>query len=127
MASWVGMLGMLGVSKKPSELTRTAMVRARTCETLAERLGRSDTGNRLSRSSSDAGAIEKLRTVQASKPGREFTFGRHVFLRCHQLEAVGLLEQHIAELEQELERHQMGVVEVRESGVTYRPPRYETD
>jgi hypothetical protein len=50
-----------------------------------------------------------------------------VFLRSHQLEAVELLDQHIAELERELERHQMGVVEVRESGVTYRPPRYETD
>ena len=48
-------------------------------------------------------------------------------LACHQLEAVELLEQHIAELELDLARHQMGVVDVRESGVTYHPPRYGTD
>ena len=63
---------------------------------------------------------------EATKRRRKFTFGRHVFLRCHQLEAVGLFEQHITELEQDLEQHQMGVIEVRESGVTYHPPRYET-
>jgi hypothetical protein len=44
-----------------------------------------------------------------------------------QLDAVEFLEQHIAALEREVVRHQMWVVEVRESGVTYHPPRYETD
>lgn len=43
IVSWVGMLSMSGINKKPSELTRSAMVRARTCERLAECLGRSDT------------------------------------------------------------------------------------
>jgi EAL and modified HD-GYP domain-containing signal transduction protein len=42
IVSWVGMMGMSGVNNKPDELTRTAMVRARVCETLAGRLGRSD-------------------------------------------------------------------------------------
>jgi hypothetical protein len=75
----------------------------------------------------DRGGILVTHDVEATRRRRKFTFGRHVFMRCHQLEAVHLLEERIAELELELERHQMGVVEVRESGVTYDPPRYETD
>jgi predicted nuclease of predicted toxin-antitoxin system len=75
----------------------------------------------------DRGAILVTHDAEATRRRREFTFGRHMFLRCHQLEAVELPEQHIAALERELERHQMGVVEVLESGVTYHPPRYETD
>jgi EAL and modified HD-GYP domain-containing signal transduction protein len=42
IVAWVGMMSMAGLNNKPSELTRTAMVRARVCETLAERLGRPD-------------------------------------------------------------------------------------
>jgi len=43
IASWVGMLSMAGMSNKPSELARTAMVRAHVCEAGARGLGRSDT------------------------------------------------------------------------------------
>jgi EAL and modified HD-GYP domain-containing signal transduction protein len=43
IVSWVGMLSMTGINNKPSELTRTAMVRARVCETLAQCLDRADT------------------------------------------------------------------------------------
>ena len=75
----------------------------------------------------DRGAILITHDAEATKRRRKFTFGRHVFLRCHQLEAVELLEQHLGEAEQELEHRRMGVVEVRESGVTYHPPRYEAD
>jgi len=75
----------------------------------------------------DRGAILITHDAEATKRRRKFTFGRHVFLRCHQLEAVDLLEQHITELEQDLEQHQMGVIEVRDSGVTFHPPRYEAD
>ncbi len=42
IVEWVGMMSMSGLNDKPSELTRVAMVRARVCETLAERLGRQD-------------------------------------------------------------------------------------
>jgi c-di-GMP phosphodiesterase len=42
IVSWVGMMNMTGLNGKPSELTRTAMVRAKACETLAESLGRQD-------------------------------------------------------------------------------------
>ena len=59
--------------------------------------------------------------------GRRFTFGRHVFLRCHQLEAAELLEIHIDELVTQVERHKIGVFEVRRSAVVFHPPRYESD
>lgn len=75
----------------------------------------------------DRGAILMTHDAGATRRRRRFTFGRHVFLRCHQLDAVDLLETHIAELEEELARHEIGVVEVRESGVSYHRPRYETD
>jgi len=75
----------------------------------------------------DRGAILITHDAEATKRRRKFTFGRHVFLRCHQLDAVELLEQHITEVEQDLEQHQMGVIEVRDSGITYHPPRYEPD
>lgn len=42
IATWAGMLSMSRLTDKPSELTRVAMVRARVCEELARRLGRSD-------------------------------------------------------------------------------------
>jgi EAL and modified HD-GYP domain-containing signal transduction protein len=42
IVSWVGLMNMSGLNDKPSELTRAAMMRAKVCETLAERLGRSD-------------------------------------------------------------------------------------
>jgi c-di-GMP phosphodiesterase len=42
IVSWVGMMSMSGLNNKPSELTRTAMVRARSCERLAESLDRPD-------------------------------------------------------------------------------------
>lgn len=43
IVSWVGMMTLAAVADKPPELTRTAMVRARACETLGARLGRQDT------------------------------------------------------------------------------------
>ena len=43
IVSWVGMMNMSGLNNKPSELTRTAMVRARACESLAGHLDRTDT------------------------------------------------------------------------------------
>lgn len=75
----------------------------------------------------DRGGILVTHDAEATRRRRKFTFGRPVFLRCHQLEAIELLEGHVAELELELQRHHMGVFEVRRSGVTYHPPRYETD
>ena len=51
--------------------------------------------------------------ADATRRRREFTFGRHVFLRCHQLEAVELLEIHIDELVTQVEHHNIGVFEVR--------------
>lgn len=39
---WVAMMSMSKVNNKPNELTKVAMVRARVCEALAERLGRQD-------------------------------------------------------------------------------------
>ncbi|MCP4303675.1 MAG: HDOD domain-containing protein [bacterium] len=42
IVSWVGMMSMSGLNKKPAELTRTAMIRAGVCETLAGDLGRPD-------------------------------------------------------------------------------------
>jgi len=42
IVSWAGMMSMSGLNNKPGELTRTAMVRARSCERLAESLGRPD-------------------------------------------------------------------------------------
>jgi hypothetical protein len=71
------------------------------------------------------GAILITHDAGATRRRRKFRFGRHVFLRCHQLDALDLLEAHIGEVEREVARHEIGVVEVRESGVTYHAPRYE--
>lgn len=72
-------------------------------------------------------AVLVTHDVEATRRRRRFTFGRHVFLGCHQLEAASLINQHVAELSEMLDRHQMGVFEVRPGGVTYHPPRYEPD
>ncbi|MGA9595097.1 MAG: HDOD domain-containing protein [Acidimicrobiia bacterium] len=42
IVSWVGALSMTGLNGKPAELTRSAMIRARTCEMLARHLDRHD-------------------------------------------------------------------------------------
>lgn len=42
IVSWVGMINMSGLNNKPPELTRAAMIRARVCEMLGERIGRTD-------------------------------------------------------------------------------------
>ena len=42
IVEWVGMMSMSKLNDKPSELTRLAMVRARVCEALADRLARPD-------------------------------------------------------------------------------------
>ena len=42
IVEWVGMMSMAQLNDKPSELTRVAMVRAKVCESLAERLARPD-------------------------------------------------------------------------------------
>ena len=44
------------------------------------------------------GAALTTHAVEATRRPRRFTFGRYVFLRCHQLEAADLLEHHPTEL-----------------------------
>jgi predicted nuclease of predicted toxin-antitoxin system len=101
--------------------------RGHECWTVVEaRLGGAD-DDTVSIYADDRGAILITHDAEATRRRRKFTFGRHVFLRCHQLEAVDLLEAHLPEVERRVERHETGVIEVRESGVTYHPPRYETD
>lgn len=75
----------------------------------------------------DRRAVLITHDADATRRRRRFTFGRHVFLGCHQLEAVELLQIHIEELVAQLEHHNIGVFEVRQSDITYRPPRYEID
>ncbi len=58
---------------------------------------------------------------------RRFTFGRHVFLRCHQLEATDLLDHYLEDLVENLARHPMGVFVVRSDRLEYHAPRYEPD
>ena len=72
-------------------------------------------------------AVLVTHDAEATRRRRKFTFGRHVFLRCHQLEAVELLEVHIDELVRGFLRHEIGVFDVRRAGVVYHPPRYEAD
>lgn len=72
-------------------------------------------------------AVLVTHDAEATRRRRRFTFGRHVLLGRHQLEAANLLDQHLAVLIEMLERQQIGVFEVRVSGVTYRPARYEPD
>ncbi len=62
---------------------------------------------------------------EATQRRRRFTFGRHVWLRVHQLDAVDLLSRHIDQLESLLARHDMGVFEVQRSGVLFHPPLYK--
>jgi predicted nuclease of predicted toxin-antitoxin system len=75
----------------------------------------------------DQGAALITHDAEAARRRRRFTFGRHVFLRCHQLEAAELLDDHLEELVTMLERHPLGVFEVRHDGVRYSSPRYEPD
>lgn len=75
----------------------------------------------------DEGAVLVTHDAEATRRRRGFTFGPHVFLRCHQLEAVELLDRHLGELATMLERRPAGVFEVRRDGVRYSPPRYEPD
>lgn len=75
----------------------------------------------------DQGAVLITHDAGATRRRRRFTFGRHVFLRCHQLEAVDLFDRHLEELVTMLERRPLGVFEVRHDDVHYSPPRYEPD
>lgn len=75
----------------------------------------------------DRDAVLITHDAGATRRRRKFTFGRHVFLRCHQLEAVELLETHVEERVTQIEHHNIGVFEVRRTAIVYRPPRYETD
>jgi len=75
----------------------------------------------------DRNAVLITHDADATRRRRKFTFGRHVFLRCHQLEAVELLEAYIDELVRELLRHEIGVFDVRGAGIVYHPPRYQAD
>jgi hypothetical protein len=50
-----------------------------------------------------------------------------VFLRCHQLQAAGLLSNHLEDLVTLIAGTGIGVYEVRADGVRYSPPRYEPD
>ena len=65
--------------------------------------------------------------VEATRRRRKLTFGRHVFLRCHQLQAAGLLTNHLEDLVTLIAGTGIGVYEVRADGVRYSPPRYEPD
>ena len=47
-------------------------------------------------------------------------------LRCHHLEAVGLLEVYPGELGCQVECRDIGEFEARRAGVIYHSPRYET-
>ncbi len=64
--------------------------------------------------------------VDATRRRRRFTFGRHVLLRCHQLDAVMMLERHLDEVVRLVARRGIGVYEVTPAAVTYHLPRYET-
>ena len=75
----------------------------------------------------DQGAVLITHDAEATRRRRRFTFGRHAFLRCHQLEATSLLEDHIVELVELAARLQVGVFEVRHNGVTFHPAQYEMD
>ncbi len=75
----------------------------------------------------DRNAILVTHDTGATRRRRKFTFGRHVFLRCHQLEAVELLELYLAELVTQIQRHRTGVFEVRRAGIGYHQPHYQTD
>lgn len=65
--------------------------------------------------------------AEATRRRRRFTFGRHVFLRCHQLQAPGVIEAHLEDLVTFITARGIGVYEVRHDGVTYWPPRYDPD
>ena len=58
----------------------------------------------------DQGAVLLTHDAAATRRRRRFTFGRHAFLRCHQLEAIGLLEAHLPELVDLAARQQVGVL-----------------
>jgi len=75
----------------------------------------------------DRNAVLITHDAAATRRRRRFTFGQHVFLRCHQLEAVELLSVHVDELVALVQRHRIGVFEVRKAAVSYHAPRYETD
>ncbi len=75
----------------------------------------------------DRDAVLITHDVDATRRRRKFTFGRHVFLRCHQLEAVELLGLHLEDLVREVQRHETGVFELRRDAIVYHPPRYEID
>jgi predicted nuclease of predicted toxin-antitoxin system len=75
----------------------------------------------------DRDAVLITHDADATRRRRRFTFGRHVFLGCHQLEAVELPEIHIDELVTQVEHHNIGVFEVRRTAIAYHPPRYEID
>ncbi len=75
----------------------------------------------------DRHAVLITHDVDATRRRRRFTFGRHVLLRCHQLEAVALLERHFDEVVKLVRLRGVGVYEVTRAGVTSWPPRYEID
>ncbi len=75
----------------------------------------------------DRDAVLITHDSDATRRRRRFTFGRHVYLRCHQLEAIELLKIHVDDLVTQVEHHNIGVFEVRRTAITYHPPRYETD
>ncbi len=74
----------------------------------------------------DRQAVLLTHDVDATRRRRRFTFGHHVLLRCHQLEAVMLLERHLDEPVELIGRRGVGVYEITRAAVTYHPPRYET-
>jgi predicted nuclease of predicted toxin-antitoxin system len=72
-------------------------------------------------------AVLVTHDAEATRRRRKLTFGRHLFLRCHQLQAAGLIANYLEDLVTLIAGRGVGVYEVRHDGVTYRPPRYEPD
>lgn len=101
--------------------------RGRDCWTVVDAgLGGADDGA-VATYADDQGAALITHDAEATRRRRRFTFGRHVFLRCHQLDAVDVLDRHLGELVAMLERHPLGVFEVRRDDARYLPPRYEPE
>ena len=75
----------------------------------------------------DRDAVLVTHDAAATHRRRRFTFGRHVFLRYHQLEATDLLDRYLEELVENLARHPLGVFVVRSDRLEYHAPRCEPD
>jgi predicted nuclease of predicted toxin-antitoxin system len=73
----------------------------------------------------DRRAVLITHDAEATARRRRFTIGRHVFLRCPQLEAVDVLRVHLAEVVRHHRRRSIGVLELRRDRIVFHPPNYE--